>query len=98
MKQLPEMPAKSAKKAPPKNYKTHHIPPKCRAERFPNDFYASDDMLYCKFCQHHVDLKRVDMFEDLCWPEARVKIEENTVLHSVCGKIKMSKNSIPKMT
>ena len=32
---------------------------KARVEQFPDDFYA-EDMLFCKFCLHSVDIFRVD--------------------------------------
>lgn len=40
------------------------LTPKYRAEQFLNDLYASGDKLFCKFCQHNDDWKRVDMCKD----------------------------------
>ncbi len=42
-----------------------------------NDFYASGDVLFCKFCQHAVDWKHVDVCKDHLQSKAHVN---NTVL------------------
>ena len=37
---------------------------KARVEQFPDDFYAEENMLFCKFCLHNVDIFRVDTIKD----------------------------------
>ena len=37
---------------------------KARVGQFPDDFYAEDDMLFCKFCLHSIDIFRVDTIKD----------------------------------
>ena len=39
---------------------------KCRAEQtfFREDFYESDRLLFCKYCSHSVDYKRIDTIKD----------------------------------
>ncbi len=46
---------------------------KYRAEQFPNDFYVSGDLLFCKFCQHTVDWQHVDTCKDLLQSKVHVK-------------------------
>lgn len=65
-------PPKSAKLA----VKTSHLsltPKFSWAEQFPNDFYASHDMLHCKFCPHNVNWEHIDMCKNHLWSEAHVK-------------------------
>lgn len=43
------------------------LTPKYKTEQFPNYFYASGDLLYCKFCQYNINRKSVNMYKDhLC--------------------------------
>ena len=37
---------------------------KAGVEQFPDDFYAEDNILFCKFCLHSVDIFRVDTIID----------------------------------
>ena len=39
---------------------------KARVEQFPGDFNAEENILFCKFCLHSVDIFRVDTVI-LCW-------------------------------
>lgn len=55
-KQPPEKPAESAKKKWNLLFR-----PKYRAEQFLNKFYASGNMLHCKFRLHNVDWKRINI-------------------------------------
>lgn len=66
-----------------KNYKTCYFSQTYRAERFPSDFYASGDLLFCKFCQNNVDWKHADACKGHLWSLAYVKNEEDTVLHTL---------------
>ncbi len=70
-KQPPDMLSKSAKKL-----QNSPLPPKNRAEQFPNDLYVSGDMLFCKFCQRTVDWKHEDMCKDHLWSKAHTKNKE----------------------
>ncbi len=42
-------------------------------EQFPNNFYTSGDMLFCKFCRHTVYWKRVHTCKDHLQYKAHVK-------------------------
>ena len=37
---------------------------KARVEPYPDDFYAKENILFCKFCLHSVDIFRVDTIKD----------------------------------
>ena len=37
---------------------------KARVEQFHEDFYAEENILFCKFCLHSVDIFRVDTTKD----------------------------------
>ena len=37
---------------------------KARVEQFPDNFYAGDNILFCKFYLHRVDIFRVDTIKD----------------------------------
>ena len=53
--------------APPKRKKmtpVSKICAKARVEQFTYDFYAEDNMLFCKFCLHSVAIFRVDTIKD----------------------------------
>lgn len=81
-----------------KKQQNSSLTPKYRAEQFPNDLYMSVDMLFCKYCQHKVDWKHVDMCKDHMRSKACVKNKINTVLDVLSkGKIcvKCCKNKIP---
>lgn len=65
-------------------------------EQFLNDLYASGDKLFCKFCQHYDDWKRVDMCKDHVRSKARVKNKEDTMLCTLSNgqiSVKGHKNS-----
>ena len=52
---------------PPKRKKMTQISKICakaRVEQFPSDFYAEDNILFCKFCLHSVDIFTVDTIKD----------------------------------
>ncbi len=53
---------------------------KYRAEQFPNDFCASGDMMFCKFCHHIVDWKHIDTCKDHLQSKVYVKTTKRTVL------------------
>ena len=54
--------------APPKRKKkmtpVSKMCAKARVEQFPDVFYTEDNMLFCKFCLHSIDILRVDTIKD----------------------------------
>ena len=62
--------------APPKSKRItplSKICAKARVEQFPDDFYAEDNMLFCKFCLHSVDIFRVDTIKDYIKSKVHMK-------------------------
>lgn len=53
---------------------------KHRSKQFLNNFYESDDTLYCKFCQRNIDRNRVYTCRDHLSSKAHVINKENTAL------------------
>lgn len=56
--------APAAKPAASKKLRNTQLTAKLRAEQYPNDYYASGQQLFCKFCQHTIDWSRKDTCND----------------------------------
>lgn len=90
MSQQPlQTPSKSAKKL-----RNSALSPKYRAEQYPNDYYVSGEMLFCKFCQHTVDWKRKNTCDDHLLSKAHMKNKERNRATNVCKANTLMQTSI----
>lgn len=93
---LMRLPKEKGKKGKKKSLLTTKHGP----EQFLNNFYESDDMLYCKLCQRNIDRNRLYTCRDHLCSKAHVINKENTVLptlrnNNFSGKGEKKNNRIP---